>query len=73
MYPDFSDVTCPLDAIKPPLHELIRAGSAEQRFRFAFCRGAHDALRQAYRLCCPSCRTVITAIAATYRHEWEAA
>ena len=49
MYPDFSDLTCPLDALKPPFHELIRAGSPEQKWRFAFCRGAHDALRQAYR------------------------
>ena len=67
-----SDTDYEFSTVKPPSYELIRAGSAEQWFRFAFCRGAHDALRQAYRLCCPSCRPIITSVAQHYHHEWAA-
>jgi hypothetical protein len=46
---------------------MIRAGSAEQRFRWAFQRGARDALREAWKQCCVECRPTITALADQYR------
>ncbi len=58
--------------VRPPSYYLIRAGSAEQRYRAAFCQGGTDALRQAYRLTCPSCRLHIIGLAAKYHFEWEA-
>ena len=56
-----------LKDVKPPVaYYMIRLGSPEQAFRWAFQRGALDSLREAYRQCCPACRPRITAIASHY-------
>jgi hypothetical protein len=59
---------CPdwIERVRPPSYYLIRAGSAEQRFRDAFARGAHDALRECQRQCCDDCRPKISAIDRRY-------
>jgi hypothetical protein len=53
--------------VRPPAHYMIRAGSAEQRYRDAFTRGARDGLREAWRVCCRECRPKIAVIADRYR------
>lgn len=59
--------------VQSPSHYMIVAGSPEQRFRFAFCQGANDALRQVYREVCPDCRHHVATVAAKYHFDWEAA
>lgn len=56
-----------IEDVRAPVHAMVRAGSPEQRFRWAFQRGALDSLRAAYRVCCPVCRPKITTIADHYR------
>ncbi|VEG39414.1 Uncharacterised protein [Mycolicibacterium flavescens] len=55
------------DNVKPPMYMFLRAGTTEQLFRSAFTRGALDGLREAYRECCPECRSIITGIASCYQ------
>jgi hypothetical protein len=57
------------EGIRPPMAEMIRAGTPEQFFRAAFMRGARDALREAWRVACPVCRPRITALAWGYEGE----
>jgi hypothetical protein len=56
-----------IEDVRPPVHAMIRAGSPEQRFRWAFQRGGLDSLRAAYRVCCAECRPKIIAVADRYR------
>jgi hypothetical protein len=61
-----------MEGVKPPFQQLIRCGSIEQFYRAAFTRGALDFGREAWRVCCPTCRPLVQAIANRY-HGSEAA
>jgi hypothetical protein len=61
-----SGVRDPLD-IRPPLAEVIRAGSIAEVFLAAFQRGALDFGREAWRVACPECRPKIATLAWRYR------
>ncbi|MGE2723547.1 hypothetical protein [Mycolicibacterium pulveris] len=61
------------DRVTPPTYMFLRAGTPEQCFRSAFTRGALDGLREAYRECCPECRSIITGIAHRYQQAQAAA
>ena len=59
------------DVVRPPAaYMLIRAGGAEQRFRFAFSLGGQSSLRQAWRACCPLCRPLIASLASHYQYHY---
>jgi hypothetical protein len=59
----------PFDGIQPPVAALIVSGTRAQAWRAGFRAGALDSLRQAWRVSCPSCRQLLTPIAAMYQRE----
>lgn len=72
--PLLSGVRDPFEGIQSPVAAaLIASGSRAQSWCAGFHAGALDGLREAWRQCCPECRTTITTVAARYHHEWEAA